>query len=255
MQDDPSQAQTFIGGIKSLVGRYERRRVRIKIVEEDEALPPLDVDFAPLKVARLPESPEKPLESASMAANKRYDQMKELRGQTELALLNATLIAHLRKRKYPDHAPNLFRRLWAEEGDWLMANLNNRWLISSVITFAHHGTTEADRRAAQNLNVLFSYMKLAEFERQFSGVPARKPFVMGRRVKERLPMDMPGFALVRGDLEANFLASLWLDAEAAPNVGPLACHLLEQLNRDPRTLFRRLLLMREARIAKKDKQP
>jgi hypothetical protein len=32
-----------------------------------------------------------------------------------------------------------------------------------------------------------------------------------------------------------------------PVAGPLACHLLDRLNADPRTLFRRIRLMREAR--------
>jgi hypothetical protein len=184
-----------------------------------------------------------------MASRKRFEQAEQLAGQPILALLNAELIAHLRKRRYPDHAPALFRRIWSEEGAFLMDCLEPRWLISSLITFADFGDTEADRRIAQSLNILFSYMKLAEFERQFSGTSSEAPFPQGQRIKEDLPMGMPPFALMRGDLEANFLAPLWLDAKAAPGAGPLAMHLLDLLNKDPKTLFRRLSLMKQDRAS------
>ncbi|SPF80527.1 hypothetical protein [Pseudoprimorskyibacter insulae] len=242
--------ETYPGGLNTLISRWERRRVRLKF-DDASALPPLDVDFTPIKTQLIPNPPEPPAEPSTMAARKRYEQAQELAGKSELTLLNAELIAHSRKRRYPPHAPALFRRLWAEEGPFLMQELDTRWLISSVITFADFGETEPDRRIGQSLNILFSYMKLAEFERQYSGTSSTDPFPPGKRIKEDLPMGMPPFALMRGDLEANFLAPLWLDAEAAPGAGPLALHLLDQLNRDSGSLFRRLKLMRDAREAQK----
>lgn len=241
--------ETYPGGIASLTAQWERRRVKLNY-GDDAALPLLDVDFAPLKSRMIPSDvPDLP-EDASRGARKRQAQMAEMTGLSELALLNAQLIANLRKRRFPEHAPALFRRLWAEEGPFLIQELDNRWLISSVITFADHGETEADRRIGQSLNVLFSLTKLYEFERQFSGLDAGQPFPLGKRKRQKLPMAMPPFALMRGDLEANFLAPLWRDATLAPDAGLLAEHLLKQLNREPRSLFRRFKQLRDIKRAR-----
>ena len=45
---------------------------------------------------------------------------RELEGKSELAVLNADLIVHLRRAQFPSHAPALFRRVWAEQGSTLM---------------------------------------------------------------------------------------------------------------------------------------
>ena len=125
-----------------------------------------------------------------------------------------------------------------------MPELPGRWLISSVITFGDHGETEAQRRIGLSLNMLFSLMKLYEFERAFSGSPRMRRF-------RRAPI--PGIGACRwacrirpphGGLDVNVLAPIWKEAQKEPVVGPLACHLLHRLNADPSNLFRRIWLMR-----------
>lgn len=170
----------------------------------------------------------------------------ELAGQSELALLHGLLISHLRKHTYPDGAPTLFLRLWAEEEDWLLANLPTRWLISAVITFADHGQTEADRSLGARMNMLFSCMKIYEAERCFSGKPPQEPFRVKDRNSAPLPMGMRDFSVLQGDLEAHLLAPLWRDAQHAPATGTLVRHLLDLLNTDDGTVFRRFALMRAA---------
>lgn len=235
--------ETYSDAPDSLIAIWKQRRQRLKLAPRDW-FPPLDVDLGPLLATRIPETIP-PLEGKQTLHAKKLHQMRsELAGKPELAALNAILIAHLRKRAFPSHTPALFRRIWAEAGPQLMPELPGRWLISSVITFGDHGATEAERRVGLSINVLFSLMKLYEFERFRSGLTAETPFPNRTLRKPRLPLDMPNFHLAEGGLDINLLAQIWGEARKVPVVGPLACHLLQRLNEDPGNLFRRIGIMR-----------
>jgi hypothetical protein len=233
---------TYPDAPESLIATWNIRR-RALTFAEGEALPALEVDLAALKALRVTE--EVLHRPASAHAVKRHEIRQELVGFTELAALNALLIAHLRKKRFPRHAPRLFRRVWAEETDHLLQELPPRWLISSVITFGDHGWNEGQRRVGLAMNVLFSLMKLYEFERLYTGLPPDRPHPIRRAPGTALPLDMPGFSLLSGGLDINLLAQIWDMARDEPMAGRIACHLLQMLNDDPRTLFRRIGLMRE----------
>lgn len=236
--------QTFRDGIAGLLPQYQKRRALLTHNPGQE-LPPLDVDFKALAATALPPQELPRPEGLSRVAKKRHMLLGELAGHSELALLHGLLISHLRKHTYPEEAPALFLRLWAEEENWLLKNLPTRWLISAIITFAKFGETEGDRMLAQSMNIFFSLMKIYEAERCFSGLPAQKPFKIKDRNKSPLPMGMKDFSVLNGDLEAHLLAPLWRDAKHAPGCGRLARHLLNLLNEDDGTVFRRFALMRE----------
>lgn len=241
LPDDP--IETYPDAPDSLIGIWRQRRRRLKLAARDW-FPSADLDLAPLLATRIPDTIP-PLEGPQTLHAKKLHQMRvELAGQPELAAVNAILIAHLRKRLQPAHAPALFRRIWAEAGPALMPGLPGRWLISSVITFGDHGETEAQRRVGLSINLLFSLMKLYEFERLHSGVDPATPFPIRRIRQRRLPLDMPHFNLGSGGLDINLLAPIWAEARAVPVVGPMACHLLQRLNADPGNLFRRIGIMR-----------
>lgn len=233
---------TYPGAPDSLIAHWNQRRRALGFAP-GESLPPPGVDLAALRGLRVPAG-EPPQPRPSSHALKRQEVRQDLAGYSELAALNALLIAHLRKRRFPRHAPALFRRLWAEEGAALLDELPPRWLISSVITFGEHGETEAQRRIGLAMNVLFSLMKLYEYERIGGGQPADAPLPLRRSKALTLPLDMPGFSLLQGGLDINLLAPLWQMAAADSLAGPIACRLLSHLNEDPRGLFRRLSLMR-----------
>lgn len=256
-QDDNSSAplaETFADDMAGLLAQARKRRARLLYATE-EALPPLDADLDRLAAIRVPSVQPDLLPGHSSFARKSRELALEFAGGSELALLNALLVANLRKRAFPRHAPVLFRRLWAEKAASLLAELPPRWLISSLITFADHGEDEADRRIGQSLGMLFSLMKLYEAERQFSGLAADQPYsLVGRKVSP-LPLDMRGFGLIGGDLEAHLFRPLILEAAKAPVAGPLARELLRRLNRDPGNIFRRLKLMRERRTALRARAP
>lgn len=248
MTTDPDSAQdevveTYPGAPESLIDVWNQRRRRLRLSVRD-SFPPLDLDLQALLEARIPQSIP-PLEGRQTLHAKKLHQMRvELAGLPELAAVNAILIAHLRKRRFPSHTPALFRRIWTEAGPQLMPHLPGRWLISSAITFGDVGETEAQRRVGLSINILFSLMKLYEFERFHSGLPATAAFPIRNTRRRRLPLAMPHFHLAAGGLDINLLAQIWNEAQRVPVVGPLACHLLQQLNKDPGNLFRRIGMMR-----------
>lgn len=241
--DTEGPIETYPGAPDSLVAIWRQRRRQLKLAPRDW-FPPADLDLAPLLAARIPATIP-PLEGRqSLHAKKLHLMRTELAGKPELAALNAILIAHLRKRRFLPHTPALFRRIWTEAGTALLPELPGRWLISSAITFGDHGETEAQRRIGLSINILFSLMKLYEFERFHSGHAAETPFPTRRVRRRRLPLGMPHFNLEAGGLDINLLAQIWNEARQEPVVGPLACHLLQRLNEDPGTLFRRIGMMR-----------
>ena len=250
-EDGP--VETYPGAPDSLIGIWKQRRRRLKLAARDW-FPPADLDLAPLLAARIPESIPSLEGPQTLHAKKLHQMRLVLGGRPELAAVNAILIAHLRKQRFPAHAPALFRRIWVEAGPQLMPKLPGRWLISSVITFGDHGETEAQRRVGLSINLLFSLMKLYEFERLHSGIAPDTPFPL-RRIRHRhLPLDMPHFNLGDGGLDINLLAQIWGEAERVPVVGPLACHLLQRLNADPGNLFRRIGMMRaDKHLARMDR--
>jgi len=244
-----SKDPTYADAPESLIRQWSRRRGALTFAP-GEALEPLDCDLVALAGTVLPASPLPLPEGASRHAQKKNELEHDLAGKSALALLNGLLIAHMRKRRFPSHAPHLFHRVWTEHSSDLLAELSTRWLISSVITFGEAGTSEDERCLAREMGMLFSLMKLYEYERLYSGLPPEKPFALRNRVAADLPLDMPGFSLISGGLDINLLAPLWDRALRQPVLGPLACHLLEKLNMDNGTLFRRIGAMRNAKRAR-----
>ncbi len=234
---------TYPDGWDAAIARYEARRAPLDF-GPGEGLPDPGIPLAPLVRASIGAPAPLP-PRPSLFARKRHALAEEMQGLPEIALLHALLISTLRKREWPGHAPALFRRLWAEEGEALRACLPGRWLISAAITFADHGATEGERMLGQSIKVLFSLLKLTECERLYSGHEPAQPFRLGQKAKVPLPLGMEPFALKDGGLDINLLAPMVQAARAEPVLGPLALDLLDRLNADPGTVFRRLALMRD----------
>jgi hypothetical protein len=245
---DADPALTYPDAPGGIIDRWNSRRGPV-VYGRNEGLPSMDIDLSTLAAQIVPEGeliPDLPL---SHYKRKLWQLRRDLEGKSELAVLNANLIVHLRRATYPAHAPALFRRVWAEHGSSLMAELSSRWLISSIITFGDFGETESQRRIGLSLNVLFSLMKLYEFERLSSGLAPEDLFRQKRKRGTKLPLGMLDFGIDGGGLDYNLLAPIWKAALEEPVVGPLACHLLDRLNADPSNLFRRLQGMRAERRA------
>lgn len=239
----------------SLISHWDKRRGPMR-PQEGEGLPGVDVDLAALKAITLPAAPPPLPSGAGRYAEKEHELRRELAGQSELVLLHGLLIANLRKRRFPDHAPQLFRRLWVEQSPYLLEVLSTRWLISAVITFGDQGQTASELALGREMGMMFSMIKLYEFERLHSGKPPEEPFGL-KRVDAKMPLGMTPFSLATGGLDINLLAPIWQRALDEPVMGPLACCLLDRLNQDPGGLFRRIGQMRakkRARIAARKAQ-
>jgi hypothetical protein len=240
---------TYPEGWPAVIEAWEARRAPL-VPGRGEGLPPADVDLAALAEATVPAEVPDPPANATAFARKRHALAREFAGKPCLALEHAMTIACLRRRRWPGHAPALFRRMWAEEADALVGMLHVRWQVSAALTFADHGTTEGERALGLSLAMLFKMMKIYEFERLHSGLSPDRPFRFGNRSRAALPMGINTFALRDGGLDINLLAPLFRRAIDEPVLGPLAGHLLDTLNADPGTVFRRLHLMRDRLLAR-----
>lgn len=238
--------QTYPGGFRAIVSQMERRQDPLTY-DGDEALPPLDVDFAPLKAQMMHKQAPELGGSRSTYARKYRELAKQFHESPALLHLHGLLIANLRRSDQPDHTAALFTRLWAEEAEYLLAHLDARWLVSAVTTFGDHGLTAEQRHLGRALSVLFGMMKLYETERLYSGRTPERPFTVEERATGRLAMQMSPFSIASGGLDVNMLGGLWQQAELDPVIQPLAQHLLSLLIEDDKTVFRRLRTMRARR--------
>ena len=234
-------------GFDTVVAAWESRRD--PLIWADKGLPQADADLEALANEIVK---EQPVGNVGFRLKKKTI-AKEFIGLSSLSLLNACLIATLRKREWPDHAPALFCRIWQEHSDHLLRQLDLRWKVSSISTFSDHGQTESQRRLGQSLSILFGMMKLYETERLFSGHAPSQPFRRGQRSDAGLPLKMDPYSIRNGGLDVNLLAPIREDADKDPVAGPLAINLLETLVAADNTVFARLAEMRR-RWAQKESQ-
>ncbi len=226
-----------------MLERYNGRR---KPFSPEADLPPLTADLTALTHQPVTEDDARHNpKNESVWAVKRRALAREFVGNSQLALLNGLLISLLRKSSAPDHAPALFQRLWNEQHTHLIDALDLRWKISSVNAFADHGVNDTQRQVGQALRMLFGVMKLYEFERLYSGVAPTKPFGFRRKSRRALPLSMGTYSLQNGGLDINILTPVWELALTDATMAPLVDHLMNRLNDDPATVFRRLSYMRQ----------
>lgn len=256
---DSEERCTYPGGIDAVLEEMEARRAPLDFAA-GEALPPRDTDLAALKAARVPPPADDPERRATLTSPNRRKFLalrEELAGRSELACLHGLLVAHLRKRAQPPQTAPLFVRLWAEESDHLLAELNLRWQVSALTTFGEHGATETQRHVGEALSTLFAMMKLYESERRYSGFDPGMSFRLRGRSRAPLPLEMDPYSLESGGLDVNLLGRLWRLAEGDAVIRPLAHNLLDRAMHDRRTVFRRLrrMRMRKARRAARARTP
>lgn len=235
MSDD----KTYPEGLDALTQRAGLRRVPLSMAEGED-LPPLDLD---LKALRTELTVPEPLTSDSEFAKKARALQVEFEGQPQLCWLNGFVIANLRKTEHPAHAVDLFQKIWAEQSEFLLRRLPLRWLVSSITTFGDKGVNEAQRSLGRSLTILFGMIKLYEFERLYTGKDPGDPHSTDHKRNVSLPLDIPAYSLKGGGLDVALLSRLWAESNSDPVMAPLAKHLLNAINDEPRSLFRRLQIM------------
>ena len=147
------QALTYPGGAEELIARWNSRREPFHFY--GKVLPGLSIELEPLTRLLVTKNftrkhPDE-VRADGTFSSKHRRVAREFLGNSHLAYLNGLLIANLRRSDQPDHCAALFQRLWAEQSDHLIAALDLRWQVSSVITFADHGQT-GDQRSQGRLS-------------------------------------------------------------------------------------------------------
>ncbi len=89
----------------------------------------------------------------------------EFTGQTELHYTHAKIIVLIRRDYKAKKYFGLLEQLWLEEKDFLLKNLNTRWLISATDTFADYSSDTTTRALALACSCLINTIKIQETER------------------------------------------------------------------------------------------
>ena len=96
---------------------------------------------------------------------------KEFMGQSELSHYHASLIVLIRREVNQKEMFKAFAELWLECGDFLIKQLNTRWLVSAADTFADFSDDLAECTGALAVTSLVNTVKLSETERHITNCP------------------------------------------------------------------------------------
>lgn len=89
----------------------------------------------------------------------------EFNGKTELEYYHAKLNVFLRRGIKTKETFKMFTDLWEHEADFLLKNLNSRWLISAADSYIDHDKNTLSRAFAFSAICLVNSCKLCETER------------------------------------------------------------------------------------------
>lgn len=135
---------------------------------------------------------------------------QEFSGRPAILFYNAWLIVHLR-RFGAEHWP-AFQRLWATEAQYLVDELDSRWLVSACDTFIDMSENAEDVGHALAATLLAATVKLHETERLLDrpDVNRRRPRWLGGQARHRLPPGktdlfdgLTAYSVGHGDLMRN----------------------------------------------------
>jgi hypothetical protein len=98
---------------------------------------------------------------------------QEFSGQPVLHFYHAALNAHIRREIQLEDSLKRFWDMWHSEKEYLLKNLNSRWLKSSSDTILCHAACDIERAAATAGSLLINTIKLYETERLAIGVEER----------------------------------------------------------------------------------
>jgi hypothetical protein len=88
----------------------------------------------------------------------------EFTGQSELCYTHAKVIVLIRRDFEANNHFALFEQLWKEEKNYLLKNLNTRWLISATDTFADLSDDDAIKSLSIACSCLLNTVKIQESE-------------------------------------------------------------------------------------------
>ncbi|OIQ74522.1 hypothetical protein GALL_438240 [mine drainage metagenome] len=184
----PIFGKDFVVG-PSLSALAERTRQRVRMQKQENLLPPSDIDLCSLQFAFMDADTKRPNTNRRNIVNQAHLLMHSFRGQPEICYLLALTISYLRRdTEHTGEARVLFHRLWKEHGEFLLALLSSRWLISCLQTFLDHGENENQRLIGAAGFFYANMVKIYEGERLIEG---RAPHEVYKRTS---PSKRTGFS-------------------------------------------------------------
>lgn len=90
---------------------------------------------------------------------------KEFSGQSKLTFTHAKIIVLIRRNFEVKKHFKLFEQLWQQEKDFLLKNLNTRWLTAAADTFADYSEDSAIQGLSIACACLLNTVKIQESER------------------------------------------------------------------------------------------
>lgn len=237
------EAADPVPGLTALSDRIARRVPRQKA---PCLLPPADADLTDLLKAKVPRDLDRAAGGRKDMAQQHRILRYQLRGNSELAVLNALCISYLRRNtSHTSQAHLLFHRIWSEQGVALAPTLPVRWLISTLQTFFDHGKTEGQRIIGMAGYCYGNMMRIYEGERAIEGHPQDAVY---ERSECSDPAAYPGlerYELGGTDLMVN-THGLLLEASLEDRAAGVALQELLRRSKRGRNVFRRLDQSRKA---------
>ena len=115
----------------------------------------------------------------------------EFVGQSELCYTHAKIIVLIRRDFDSENHFALLEKLWKEEKDYLLKNLNMRWLLSATDTFADFSDNDAIKGLSLACSCLLNTVKIQESERfltNFNNYVDDKEKITRLDNEERIPL-------------------------------------------------------------------
>ena len=115
----------------------------------------------------------------------------EFVGQAELCYTHAKIIVLIRRDFKANIHFELFEQLWKEEKDYLLKNLNLRWLISATDTFADLSDDDAIKSLSIACSCLLNTVKIQESEHfitNYGSYEVDRKKIMRLDNEERVPL-------------------------------------------------------------------
>lgn len=182
--------------------RHKRRMGAKGVIDEQE------LDFTAMKQQVIDEGEVSYTHGSATSVEEHFVNLrKEFHGKTELEYYHAKLNVLIRREYKINETFDSLRSLWEDECEFLLENLNTRWLISSVDSFVDHSEDSVERALLMNASCLVNTVKLCETERYLLDDDSRE-YIEARKCRlqeERLPLydGTSGFAIGTDDTLRN----------------------------------------------------
>ena len=167
---------------------------------------------------------------------------QEFSGHSELAFHHAMLIVLIRREFELKKTFIRFESLWEQHGDWLLKNLNIRWLMSASDTFADHSQDSTQRALALATITLVNTVKAYETENIMTHhtVSQYDPQVVAKVQKEAIPL-LEGMSCYSIGTDDTLRNMVWRMKDIAPDyiTGQILLEIFNRMSSLP-TAFGRM---------------